>query len=241
MQSMRWGNVAWVLQRPKGTWLNSQSCLLLVLNAVLCLSTSWMGTCQYPHLISRVENQPAQWRVSNRSSMHGTGYMSLTVVAFNCLKFTLKRNLRYFSHTLTTGNDQGLLEGLIMLLSSICCTCWLALTTKSGSADGKGTTQMAPASQWCVWAHGFVRYHHLPDWICPDIVQATVSIAIVAMETNALVLTRPRTWRHHYLFSLQIPPPQWLPLCLPDVLHEASRVLNSDYARLSMLKAHWPR
>ena len=53
---MRREKVAGALHRPKGTWLNSNSCPLLVRNAVLALSCSEIGTCQYPLLRSRVEN-----------------------------------------------------------------------------------------------------------------------------------------------------------------------------------------
>ena len=49
--------MAGALQRPKGTWLNSNNWPLLVRKAVFSLSCSWIGTCQYPLL--RSSGKPA--------------------------------------------------------------------------------------------------------------------------------------------------------------------------------------
>ena len=70
---MRREKVAGALHRPKGTWLNSNSCPLLVQNALLALSCSVIGTCQYPLLRSKVENHLAPWRASRRSSIRSRG------------------------------------------------------------------------------------------------------------------------------------------------------------------------
>ena len=114
-------NVAGALQRPKGTWLNSNNWPLLVRKAVFSLSRSWVGTCQYPLFRSRVENQRAPCRVS-RSSMRGMECASFTMAALSCLKSTQNRRLPSFFFTMTTGEAQGLLEGRITPLDSICWT-----------------------------------------------------------------------------------------------------------------------
>ena len=54
MRSMSLEKVAGALQRPKGTWLSSSNLPLLVQKAVFSLSRSWIGTCQYSLLRSRV-------------------------------------------------------------------------------------------------------------------------------------------------------------------------------------------
>ena len=119
---MRRENLAGALLRPKGTWLNSKSWPQLVRKAVFSLSHSWIGTCQYPLLRSRVENQRAPCRMSRRSSMWGMGCASLMVAALSCLKSTQKRRLPSFFLTITTGEAQGLLEGRMMPFLNICWT-----------------------------------------------------------------------------------------------------------------------
>ena len=119
---MRWEKVAGALQRPKGTWLNSNSCPLLVQNAVFSLSCSDIGTCQYPLFRSRVENHLAPWRASRRSSILGKGWASLMVAALSWQKSTQNRRLPSFFLTITTGEAHGLFEGRMTRLDSICCT-----------------------------------------------------------------------------------------------------------------------
>ena len=119
---MRREKVAGALQRPKGTWLNSNSWPLLVRNAVFSLSRSWIGTCQYPLLRSRVENQRAPWRASRRSSMRGMGCVSFIVAALSCLKSTQNCRLPSFFLTMTTGEAQGLLQGRMTPFDIICWT-----------------------------------------------------------------------------------------------------------------------
>ena len=83
------------------------------------LSRSWIGTCQYPLLRSRVENQ----RVPCKASMLGRGCASLMVAVLSCRKSTQKRRLPSFFLTMTAaGEAQRLLDGLIMPLVSICWT-----------------------------------------------------------------------------------------------------------------------
>ena len=117
---MRREKVAGALQRPKRTWLNSNSWPLLVRKAVFSLSRSWIGTCQYLLLRSRVENQRAPYSESRRSSMRGMGCASFIAAALSCLKSTQNRRLPSFFFTMTTGEAQGLLEGRMMPLDSIC-------------------------------------------------------------------------------------------------------------------------
>ena len=111
-----------MLQSPKGTWLNSNSWPLLVRDAVFSLSRSLIGTCQYPLLRSRVENQRAPCSASRKSSMLGMGCASFIVAALSCLKSTQNHRLPSFFLTMTTGEAQGLLEGWMMPLDSICWT-----------------------------------------------------------------------------------------------------------------------
>ena len=110
------------LQRPKGTWLNSNNWPLLVRKAVFSLSRSWIGICQYPLLKSRVENQRAPCSASRRSSMRGMGCTSFIIAALTCLKSTQNRKLPSFFFTMTAGKAQRLLEGQMTLLDSICWT-----------------------------------------------------------------------------------------------------------------------
>ena len=121
-RSMSLENVAGALQRPNGTWLNSNNWLLLVWKAVFSLSHSWIGTCRYPLLRSRVESQRSHCRASRRLSMRGMGCASFTVAALRCLKSTQNRRLPSFFFTMTTGEAQGLLEGRMTPLDSICLT-----------------------------------------------------------------------------------------------------------------------
>ena len=74
---------------------------------------------------------------------------SLTVAEFSGRKSTQKCNLPSLFHNITTGEAQGLLEGLIMPLSSICCIVWLPLTALSGSVDGKGAAKAAHVLTVC--------------------------------------------------------------------------------------------
>ena len=104
---MRREKVAGMLQRPKGAWLNSKSWPPLVRKAIFSLSRSWIGTCQYPLLRSRVENQRAPSKASRRSSMRGRGCASLMVAALSCRKSTQKRRLPSFFLTITTGEAKG--------------------------------------------------------------------------------------------------------------------------------------
>ena len=90
--------------------------------AIFSLSHSWIGTCQYPLLRSRVESQWAPWSASRRSSMRGMGCASFTVAALSCLKSTQNHRLPSFFFTMTTGEAQGLLEGWMMPLDNICWT-----------------------------------------------------------------------------------------------------------------------
>ena len=120
---MRCEKVAGALQRPNSTRLNFYSWPLLVRNTIFGLSASRMGTCQYLLFQSRVENQQAPWRASNRLQMLNKGCTSMTVAAFNCRKSMQKRSLPSFFCTITTGDAQGLLKGRITPLSNICWTC----------------------------------------------------------------------------------------------------------------------
>ena len=114
--------VAGALQRPKGTWLNSNNWPLLVQKAIFSFSRSWIGTCQYPLLRSRVEDQQAPCSVSRRSSKRGMGCSSFTVAALSYLKSTQNRRLPSYFFTMMTGVAQGLLEGRMTPLDSICWT-----------------------------------------------------------------------------------------------------------------------
>ena len=129
---MKREKVAGALQRPNGTWLNSYSCPLLVRNAVFSLSRSMIGTCQYPLFKYRVENQRAPFNASRRSSIRDRGCASLTVAALSCQKSTQKRRLPSFFFTITTGEAQGLLEGRMMSLASICWTCAISSCRTAG-------------------------------------------------------------------------------------------------------------
>ena len=91
-----------------------------------------MGTCQYPLFRSRVENQRAPCRTSRRSSMRGMGWASLIVTALSCLKSMQNRRLPSFFFTMTTGEAQGLLEGRMTPLESICCTCVISSRRTAG-------------------------------------------------------------------------------------------------------------
>jgi len=53
-------------------------------NAVLCLSFSAMGICQYPALQSNVDKNWASSKGSRQSSIRGNEYESRTVRSFNC-------------------------------------------------------------------------------------------------------------------------------------------------------------
>ena len=119
---MRREKVAGALQRPKGTWLNSKSWPPLVQKAVFSLSRSWIGTCQYPLLRSRLENQRAPCKASRMSSMQGRGCASLMVAALSCQKYMQKHRLPSCFLTITVGEAQGLLDGRITPLVSICWT-----------------------------------------------------------------------------------------------------------------------
>ena len=50
-----------------------------VINAVLHLSSSTIGICQYPEFISRVQNQVLPTKLSRHSSIKGNGYASFSV------------------------------------------------------------------------------------------------------------------------------------------------------------------
>ena len=54
--------------------------------------------------------------------MRGRGCASLMVVALSCRKSTQKRRLPSFFLTITTGEAQGLLDGQMTPLVSICWT-----------------------------------------------------------------------------------------------------------------------
>ena len=58
--------------------------------AALPLPARSVGTCQYPEARSNVEHHFAPERADKESSMHGSGYASLTVVAFTFAKWRLK-------------------------------------------------------------------------------------------------------------------------------------------------------
>ena len=54
--------------------------------------------------------------------MRGMGCASFMVAALSCLKSTQNRRLPSFFFTMTTGEAQGLLEGRMTPLDSICWT-----------------------------------------------------------------------------------------------------------------------
>ena len=151
---MRWEKVAGALQKPKGTWLNSKSWPLLVQKAVFSLSRSWIGTCQYPLLRSRVENQRAPCRASRRSSMRGMGCASFIVATLSCLKSTQNRRLPSFFLTIVTGEAQGLLEGWMTPFVNICWTWTISsrrtagFSRRYGWRRGGPSVSMACCSSW---------------------------------------------------------------------------------------------
>jgi len=74
--------VAGALNRPNGRrvhWYVPQ----WQVNAVLGLSSSSMGICQYPAFQSNVEKNWTSPKESRQSSVRGSGYESRTVRSFN--------------------------------------------------------------------------------------------------------------------------------------------------------------
>ena len=145
---------AGALQRPKGTWLNSNSWPLLVRNAVIFLSRSWIGTFQYPLLRSRVENQRAPCSAPRRSSMRGLGCASFIVATLSCLKSTQNRRLPSFFLTMTTCEAQWLLEGRMTPLDSICWTWAISSRRTWGFGDDTVGGESVLRSRWRVAGAG---------------------------------------------------------------------------------------
>jgi len=82
MSIARW-KVAGVLHRPKGRPVHGDVPQWQV-NAVVGLSSSAMGICQYPEFQSNVEKNLASPKESRQSSIRGNGFESLTAHSFNC-------------------------------------------------------------------------------------------------------------------------------------------------------------
>ena len=76
--------VAGAVMRLKGMVINSNNPYLVV-NTVLGMSFSTIGTWLYADKISIVENIPEPAIASRQSCALGTGYASLQVTAFNFL------------------------------------------------------------------------------------------------------------------------------------------------------------
>ena len=64
--------------------------------------------------------------------MRGMEWASLILAALSCLKSTQNRRLPSFFFTITTGEAQGLLEGRMTPLESICCTCGISSCWTAG-------------------------------------------------------------------------------------------------------------
>ena len=64
--------------------------------------------------------------------MRGMGWASLIVAASSCLKSTQSWRLSSFFFTMTTSEAQGLLEGQMTPLKSICCTCAISSRQTAG-------------------------------------------------------------------------------------------------------------
>ncbi len=93
---------AGALVKPKGIRVNRMdpTCNM---NAVLSLSSSTIGICQYPEIQSRVENALAPRKESMQSSIRGMGYESRMVLAFSFRYYTQKRGVPSGFGTCTTG------------------------------------------------------------------------------------------------------------------------------------------
>ena len=82
MVSISLSNVEGADVNPKGKTFHCHS-PLLVTNADLSLASSSIGICQYPLVISSVENHLLPPRASKLSSTLGRGYASLCVTEFS--------------------------------------------------------------------------------------------------------------------------------------------------------------
>ena len=123
-----------------------------------------MGTCQYPLFKSRVVNQRAPCSSSRRSSMRGMGWASLIVAALSCLKPTENWRLPSFFFTMTTGEAQGLLEGWITPLDSICCTCAISSLHSAGFWQQCFWRSGGSSVSMVCWSSG-VQPKSSPPWL----------------------------------------------------------------------------
>ena len=76
------------------------------------------------------------------------------VAALSCLKSTQNRRLPSFFFTITTGEAQGLLEGRITPLDSICCTCAISSLRTAGFWRRYGWRSGGPSVSMVCWSSG---------------------------------------------------------------------------------------
>ena len=86
--------------------------------------------------------------------MQGMGWASLIVAALSCLKSTQNQRLPSFFFTMTTGEAQGLLEGWMMQLESICCTCVISSRQTAGFWRRYGWRSGGPSVSMVCWSSG---------------------------------------------------------------------------------------
>ena len=78
-------NMAGAPHSPNGILTNWYS-PNFVINAVLHVSSSAIGICQYPEFISKVQNQVLPTKLSKHSSIKGNAYASFSVLELTALK-----------------------------------------------------------------------------------------------------------------------------------------------------------
>ena len=111
--SISLSNVAGVLTSSKGITFYSYS-PPVVANAVFSWSWGSSSTCQYSLIKSRIENHMEPLKALSESLILGSGYESLIVTLFKCLKSVHILILPFFLWTRTTGAAQRLFDGTII-------------------------------------------------------------------------------------------------------------------------------
>ena len=86
--------------------------------------------------------------------MRGMGCESFTVAALSCLKSTQNRRLPSFFFTMTTGEAQGLLEGRMTPLDSICWTWAISSRRTAGFWRRYGWRSGGPSVLMVCWSSG---------------------------------------------------------------------------------------
>ena len=76
------------------------------------------------------------------------------MAVLSCLQSTQNRRLPSFFFTITTGEAQGLLEGLITPLDSICCTCAISSLSTAGFWRRYGWRSGDPPVSMVCWSSG---------------------------------------------------------------------------------------